>query len=98
MKCDIDNDCIEWTGSECGRPGGCRLRPSSCSSPFACSAINIVFDGPPGPEAGRFVEVETDDGNGINIGRWHERDDGMWILRIHELPNAEHENPRERKP
>jgi hypothetical protein len=37
MKCDIDNDCAEWTGSQCGRPGGCKLRPSSCSSPSACS-------------------------------------------------------------
>lgn len=30
-------------------------------------AINIVFDGPPGPVAGRFVEVETDDGKSIRV-------------------------------
>ena len=45
-------------------------------------AINIIFDGPPGPEAGRFVEVETDDGKSIKIGEWEERPDGMWALRI----------------
>jgi nitroreductase len=49
-------------------------------------AINIVFDGPPGPEAGRFVEVETDDGESIKIGEWEERPDGLWALRITQLP------------
>ena len=29
--------------------------------------IDIVFDGPPGPVVGRFVEV---------------RDDGFWVLRV----------------
>lgn len=50
------------------------------------AAINVVFDGPPGPEAGRFVEVETDDGRSINAGNWSERPDGLWSLRITELP------------
>ena len=27
--------------------------------------INIIFDGPPSHESGRFIEVETDDGVGI---------------------------------
>ena len=49
-------------------------------------AINIIFDGPPGPESGRFVEVEDDDGKSITIGEWIERDDGYWVLRITELP------------
>lgn len=44
--------------------------------------INIVFDGPPGPEAGRFVEVENDAGEGMKVGEWIERPDGMWALRI----------------
>ncbi len=44
--------------------------------------INIVFDGPPGPEAGRFVDSETDDGKGIRVGEWIERPDGTWALRI----------------
>ncbi len=44
--------------------------------------IDIVFDGPPGPESGRFVEVEDESGASINFGEWIERDDGFWVLRI----------------
>jgi len=45
------------------------------------SRFDIVFDGPPGPEAGRFVEVERD-GKSISVGKWLKREDGLWILRI----------------
>jgi len=48
--------------------------------------INIIFYGPPGPVAGRFVEVETDDGKSIKIGEWIEHVDGSWALRITSLP------------
>jgi len=48
--------------------------------------INIVFDGPPGPEGPRFIEVETDDGRSISVGEWQERRDGCWRLRIAALP------------
>jgi hypothetical protein len=44
--------------------------------------INIIFDGPPSHDAGRFVEVETDDGRSVNVGEWKERPDGLWALRI----------------
>ena len=44
------------------------------------SEIHIVFDGPPGPVAGRFVEVETPDGRSIKVGEWRERPDGYWAL------------------
>ena len=44
--------------------------------------IDIVFDGPPAHESGRFVEVEDSEGKGINIGTWIEREDGFWVLRI----------------
>ena len=44
--------------------------------------IRIVFDAPPGPESGRFIEVEDTEGRSINIGEWHERADGWWELRI----------------
>lgn len=50
--------------------------------------INIVFDGPPGPESGRFVEVETDDGASILCGEWIERLDGFWALRITDFPKV----------
>ena len=49
-------------------------------------AINIVFDGPPGPESGRFVEVEDDEGKSISVGEWYERPDGLWALRIQDVP------------
>jgi hypothetical protein len=48
-------------------------------------AINIIFDGPPGPNAGRFVEVETDDGKSISIGQWVQKGN-YWSLRIAQLP------------
>ncbi len=47
------------------------------------STVDIVFDGPPGPESGRFVEVEdTVTRASISYGEWVERDDGYWALRI----------------
>lgn len=43
--------------------------------------VDIVFDGPPGPEAGRFVEVEDSSGKSISVGEWVQ--DGIfWRLRI----------------
>lgn len=44
--------------------------------------IDIVFDGPPGPDAGRFVEVENGERRSINFGEWIHRDDGYWVLRF----------------
>jgi len=44
--------------------------------------VDIVFDGPPGPESGRFVEVEDATGKSITFGQWIEREDGRWVLRI----------------
>ena len=44
--------------------------------------LRVVFDGSPGAVSGRFVEVETPDGASVNAGEWHERDDGLWELRI----------------
>ena len=50
--------------------------------------INIIFDGPPGHDAPRFVEVETDDGKSINIGEWIKKGN-YWALRITALPKEE---------
>jgi len=44
--------------------------------------IDIVFDGPPGPEAPRFVEVENREGASIEVGEWVPRPGGHWALRI----------------
>jgi hypothetical protein len=46
------------------------------------SSIDIVFDGPPSAEAGRFVEVENEQGKSISIGEWIDRGNGLWALRI----------------
>lgn len=46
--------------------------------------LHVVFDGPPGPVSGRFVEVEIPKGNGVwlsaHAGEWVERRDGYWAL------------------
>jgi len=44
--------------------------------------VDVVFDGPPGPVAGRFVEVENMNGASCHIGEWVHREDGYWVLRI----------------
>jgi len=43
--------------------------------------IDIVFDGPPAHESGRFVEVEDANQCSISIGEWIE-DGDLWRLRI----------------
>lgn len=44
--------------------------------------IDVVFDGPPGHESGRFVEVEDSAGRSIRVGEWVERPDGYWAFRL----------------
>jgi hypothetical protein len=44
--------------------------------------IDIVFDGPPSHESGRFVEVEDEHGASIKVGYWVQRGDGYWALRL----------------
>ncbi|HEY4522757.1 MAG TPA: hypothetical protein VJK73_00080 [Candidatus Paceibacterota bacterium] len=44
--------------------------------------IDVVFDGPPSHKSGRFVEVENTRGASIKAGRWIDRGDGFWALRI----------------
>ena len=44
--------------------------------------VDIGLDGPPGPESGRFVEVENQRGRSVNVGEWVQRPDGYWALRI----------------
>jgi len=39
----------------------------------APGSIVVLFDGPPGPTAGRFVEVEDHAGRPIRVGNWHQR-------------------------
>lgn len=51
------------------------------------SAVHLLFDGPPGPECGRFVEAEDPTGKSINAGEWSQRPDGYWQLVIQQ-PSA----------
>lgn len=44
--------------------------------------VDVVCDGPPGPESGRFVELENEQGASINPGEWIQREDGLWALRL----------------
>lgn len=49
--------------------------------------IRIVFDGPPGPEAGRFIEVEDLNGASLSVGEWvpYEspiQDANWWALEL----------------
>ncbi len=50
------------------------------------TGINIIFDGPPGHDGGRFVEIENDAGESVRIGEWAEDGrpgyEGMWRLKI----------------
>lgn len=44
--------------------------------------FDVVFDDGPGPEGGRFVEVEDPEGRSTTVGEWVKRADGYWALRI----------------
>ena len=44
--------------------------------------IDIVFDGPPSHQSGRFVEVENAEGHSIRVGEWLQRPDSYWVLRL----------------
>lgn len=50
--------------------------------------VDIVFDGPPSHESGRFVEVESPPGTSIRFGEWLQRDDGYWVLRFAAPPTT----------
>ena len=84
LKCPYCGHALVTTDQACWNP-----ECPGKGAPGPPRPINIVFDGPPGPEAGRFVEVETDDGASINAGEWIDRGDGLWALRITALPEGE---------
>ena len=52
--------------------------------------FQIRFDGPPGPETGRFVEVEDLEGRGIDLktigltAEW-EQDGEYWLLKFYKI-------------
>lgn len=44
--------------------------------------IDIVFDGPPAHESGRFVDTCDLNGEPIGVGEWVDRENDLWALRI----------------
>lgn len=44
--------------------------------------VDVLFDGPPGPTPGRFIDCIDQDGRGVNAGEWIDLGDGTWALRI----------------
>jgi hypothetical protein len=78
----------------CDEHAACRVHWAVCSGCSYDWAIanrireadsgyfDVVFDGPPSHEAGRFVEVEDASGASIRMGDWLQREDGYWVLRI----------------
>lgn len=51
--------------------------------------IDVVFDGPPSHESGRFVEVENIHGASVSHGEWIDRGNGLWALRFWALRKEE---------
>ena len=49
--------------------------------------IHVVFDGPPGRDMPTLIEVEDENGRGIEVGQWRERPDGYWELVLRTGPS-----------
>jgi hypothetical protein len=62
-----------------GRAAGVEVRADDAAHVVA---EILEADGPPGPDAPCFVEVEDDERRSLRYGQWVERDDGHWVLRI----------------
>lgn len=75
----------KWLDPECVE-NGCKslsgAPPQTGVGDAVADYVDIVFDGPPSHESGRFVEVENSEGASIKFGEWVHREDGYWALRI----------------
>ena len=58
-------------------------------SDLSVETINIVFDGPPSHESGRFIEVENLDGASIKAGEWIQLDSERWALQLDVLTTTQ---------
>ncbi len=56
------------------------VSPGQAVQPGEGEPLFITFDGPPGPEGPRFIDVHTTDGRSVRAGEWIERHDGYWGL------------------
>lgn len=84
---------LMWQCDGCSCEGGwgaARERLQELADAHVCppppTYIDIVFDGPPAHEGGRFVEVENERGESVKLGEWVERSDGFTALRIPTRP------------
>ncbi len=51
--------------------------------------IDIVFNGPPRNDHGKFIDVQDAEGNSIGTGSYVNRGDGTYALRVRlTVPNA----------
>lgn len=53
---------------------------------YEAQEIHVVFDSPPGRDMPTLIEVEDENGHGIQVGEWRERPDGYWELVLHAAP------------
>jgi len=44
--------------------------------------IDIILDGPPGPDSPRFIEVDDPSGRSLKASACFERQDGLWVVRV----------------
>ncbi len=44
--------------------------------------IDIILDGPPGPESSRFIEVDDASGQSLKASACFVRQDGLWVVRV----------------
>ncbi|ERB53488.1 hypothetical protein N806_20310 [Rhodococcus sp. P27] len=73
---------MKWPENPLLPPAKPPVKPATERTEAERQYIDIVFDGPPDAEPGRFVEVENHLGASIKVGEWIERGDGFWALRI----------------
>jgi hypothetical protein len=50
--------------------------------------VDVVFDGPPGPDPPTVVELENEQGRSMDFGRWVQRTDGRWAFRLPVAPRG----------
>lgn len=79
----------EWSGTAVQNGMEVDRLSAALSAQTAPQGLRIVLDGPCGPEAGRFVEVENAAGRSVNAGEWRERADGLWELVLHAAQGGE---------
>jgi len=53
--------------------------------------LDVLFDGFPGPDSCKFIDVVDENGHGVNAGEWLKRGNGTVALRITVDGSADYE-------